>query len=421
MRSNMPNPNDFDDQDFDNQDFDNQDFDESDDDWDLDLDAHLGLERDESDEDIDYLIEDLADGAPFDELDDDELLASAGAAEPPMIRLERVLTALIAQPGQLDAHDIFALSDLSREGAAAVRAKWTAIPVERRRGLVHQLVELAEDDLDVHLGQLLRIALKDEDAKVREAAVIGLWEEIAPDLIGEFVQILNHDPARSVREAAAQALGPYILAGELDELDAALAMRVENALLAVLENPDEDLEVQCRALESIAYSGEIGVRQLIEDAYYAPDDEMRVSALVAMGRSADVRWRGLVRAELQNPAVEMRMQAAVASGELDAKVALPDLLALLSDHEPSVRMATIFALGRIGGKDAVDALQTVLIGDDAKEAAAAEMALEEMSFYADPEAVALFDERLDEDAGWDDDPLDDWYDNDELDLGDYEE
>ena len=44
-----------------------------------------------------------------------------------------------------------------------------------------------------------------------------------------------------------------------------------------------------------------------------------------------------------------------------------------------------------------------------------------MSFYADPDAVSLFDERLDEDADWDDDPLDDWYDNDDLDLGNYEE
>ena len=402
-------------------DFNQQDYDESDDDWDLDLDDDFDLDQDDSEDDIDYLIEDLADDAPFDELDDDELLASAGASEPPMIRLERVLTALITQPGQLDPHDIFALSDLSREGAAAVRAKWTAIPVERRRGLVHQMVELAEEDLDIHLSQFLRIALRDEDARVREAAVKGLWEEIAPDLIGEFVQLLKHDPDRDVRAAAAQVLGPYILAGELDELDASLAMRVENALLSILENPDEDLQVQCRALESIAYSGEIGVRQLIEDAYYAPDDEMRVSALVAMGRSADVRWRGLVRAELQNPSMEMRCQAAIASGELEAKVALPDLLMLLSDPEQQVRMATIFALGRIGGKDAVDALQTVMIGDDVEEAAAAELALEEMSFYADPDAVSLFDERLDEDADWDDDPLDDWYDNDDLDLGDYEE
>ncbi|MEZ4718856.1 MAG: hypothetical protein R2851_22585 [Caldilineaceae bacterium] len=32
------------------------------------------------------------------------------------------------------------------------------------------------------------------------------------------------------------------------------------------------------ALESLAYSGEIAMRQLIEDAYYAPEEEMRISA-----------------------------------------------------------------------------------------------------------------------------------------------
>lgn len=393
-----------------------------DEDWELDFDDLDAESNDEPEDEIDYEIEDLTALDPYDALDEEELLATISASsEPPLVRLERVLTALITQPEQLDPKDIFALSDLSREGAAAVRSKWSAIPVERRRGLVGQLVELAEEKVDIHLGRLLRIALKDEDAAVREAAVNGLWEEIEPDLIGEYVQMLHHDPARSVREAVARALGPFILAGELEELDASLAMRVENALLSILENRQEDLLVQCRALESIAYSGEIGVRQLIEDAYYAPDDEMRVSALVAMGRSADVRWRGLVRAELQNPAADMRVQAAIASGELEARGALTDLLALLTDPERSVRMAAIFALGRIGGKDAVDALQTVMIGGDEEEVAAAELALEEMSFYVDPEAVSLFDERLEENEDWEDDPLDDWYDSDDLNFGDYEE
>ncbi len=48
-----------------------------------------------------------------------------------------------------------------------------------------------------------------------------------------------------------------------------LRMRAEESLLAVLNNEEEPLEVRRRALESIAYSSEAGVRQLIEDGYYS--------------------------------------------------------------------------------------------------------------------------------------------------------
>ncbi|MEZ4674361.1 MAG: HEAT repeat domain-containing protein [Caldilineaceae bacterium] len=187
--------------------------------------------------------------------------------------------------------------------------------------------------------------------------------------------------------AAAATLGSYVLAGELDELDSAFAMRTEEALLAVLQNPDEALLVQCRALESIAYSGETGIRQLIEDAYYSPEEELRISALVAMGRSADTRWRGLVRAELQNPSPQMRVEAARACGELEVQKAEPELIELLADEEQLVRLSAIFALGRLGGRRAQDALRIIANGDDGIDAEAADLALEEVLFYGDSEVT----------------------------------
>ena len=193
---------------------------------------------------------------------------------------------------------LYALSDLSLHDFEMLRDEWSLIAVDRRRMAVEQLVERAREDISLQLGRLLRLALTDDDAGIRQIAIEGLWDDEQGDLIGPFVYLLDNDPEEAVRAAAAAALGPYVLAGELDELDAALAMRAEEALLSILNDETEPLAVQCRALESIAYSGETGVRQLIEDAYYSPYEEMRISALYAMGRSADVRWRGLVHAEL---------------------------------------------------------------------------------------------------------------------------
>jgi HEAT repeat protein len=241
---------------------------------------------------------------------------------------------------------------------------------------------------------------------VRQVAIQGLWEETSEDLVGPFVQLLLNDPSQSVRAAAAAALGPFVLAGELEEIDASQAMRAEEALLAVLHSDTELLEVQCRALESIAYSAELGVRQLIEDGYYSPYEEMHASALMAMGRSADTRWRGAVRAELDNPTAEVRAEAARACGELEARAALPELLELLGDEAKPVRLAAMFALGRIGGKDAEEALAAMTLSEDPDEVEAAELALEEVTFYGDPDAIPLLDEQ-EADWDWDEEP-DDW-------------
>jgi HEAT repeat protein len=251
---------------------------------------------------------------------------------------------------------------------------------------------------------------------VRLRAVEGLWEDVEPDLIGPLVQMLANDRAAEVRAEAARSLGPFILAGELEEMDAALSMRAEEALLAALHNDREALGVRCRALESLAYSGEAGVRQLIEDAYYAAEEEMRVAALTAMGRSADIRWRSVVRAELQSPSPAMRAEAAWACGELEAHNAVNDLVELLLDDAQVVRLASIYALGHLGGRDAKNALGVVAAGEEPIEAQAAEQALEEMLFYADDQGVALYEELEDEEEDLDNEPWDPWYEGAEDDL-----
>lgn len=315
-----------------------------------------------------------------------------GGFPKPRFTVQELMKYLVTGTETITGDDLFVFSDLSRQDAALVRQEWLLITPEQRQALVHALVELATEDLDWQLGRFLRIALEDPDATVRRYAIEGLWEETEADLLGPLIQLLYHDKSEEVRAAAAGVLGTYVLAGELDELDASLAMRAEEALLAILHNPAEPLAVQARALESIAYSGETGVRQLIEDSYYSPDEELRISALVAMGRSADTRWRGLARAELQNPSPLMRAEAARACGELEAKKAEPDLLGLLLDEEQVVRLAAIFALGRLGSARAREALRTLTASEDAIDAEAADTALEEMLFFAGAEDITLLDD-----------------------------
>lgn len=356
------------------------------------------------------------------ELMDDYLMMEVPERAPvPSWSLEKLLQQLIVAPEEVSFNEYFALSDLTRAQAETVRQLWPSIDAASRRRIVDLLTRSAEEFLDVDLSVFLLSILDDPDASIRQMALETLdANEPTPEMLGPIIYRLQHDSVDEVRAAAAAALGHYVLAGELDELDAALAMRAEDALVAVLTDPTEPLIVQCRALESIAYSGEVAVRQFIEDAYYSPFEELRVSALTAMGRSADIRWRRMVRAELRNPSPAMRVEAALACGELEAKAALSDLLELLSDSERSVRLAAIFALGRLGGKQARRVLEEFAAGEG-EEAQAAEMALEEMLFYAGAEAMAipLFDEEEEEDFD-EIDPWEAWEDDEDEDLGEYE-
>ena len=302
------------------------------------------------------------------------------------------------------AQQLVALSDLSLADSRRVRVAWSTISDARRLHVVRSLVEESVANLHMELGRLLRLALTDPLPDVRILAIRGLWEDREADLVGPLIHILNNDPYDIVRAAAADALGAFVLAGELDELSPALAMRAEDALLAVLHADTEPLNVQVNALESIAFSGETGIRELIEDCYYSPYDEMQVASLRAMGRSADVRWRSTAQAELDSPEPEMRAAAARACGELEARDALEDLITLLADESDPVRLATIFALGRLGGRQAKEMLNAMSSSDDADEAQAAADALEETLFYGDGQGAALLDESPE---NWEDE-ADDW-------------
>lgn len=319
----------------------------------------------------------------------------------PDIDMEDLLYQLGDEQREIPDEHLTVFADLSQADAALVRTRWADVPAARRRWAVRQLLEQYVDELHINLDRFWRIVLHDEDAQVREGAVRGLMGEVFEDLVGSLVQLVVNDPSEDVRTVAASALGAYVLAGELDELDAAPAMRAEEALLDILHNEDEPLDLRCRALESIAFSGEVGVRQLIDEAYYAADEELRVSALVAMGRSADIRWRGKVCAELRNASPAMRAEAAYACGELEAHDGLRDLLELLDDHDETVRLASIFALGRLGGEEARAALQSLAAAPESVESEAAEQALEELQFFAQADSIPLLNELPDDLADMD--------------------
>ena len=241
------------------------------------------------------------------------------------------------------------LSDLHAQPLSRFCAAFDTFPVKLRRRLVHSLVELAESSFEVDFGAIFRHCLQDSDAVVRAAAIEGLWEDASLPLISPLVSLLRTDPSPQVREAAATGLGLFVLAGQMEELDAPTAERIVDDLLATVSRQDEAIDVRRRALESAAYSGSPEVSEALGLAYSEDDEAWRISAVLGMGRTCDRRWKEILIEELESSSAAMRYQAAIACGETSLADSVPLLGTMLHDPDRQLAEAAIWALGQIGG------------------------------------------------------------------------
>jgi HEAT repeat protein len=293
---------------------------------------------------------------------------------------EKLLQQIGDTESRLSISSLYSLSGMNRTEAMLFQKAWPLIAVDRRRQIINFLVEIAEASFEVDFSQVFRFCLGDEDERVREAAIEGLWEDDDTALINPLITLLRDDPSISVRAGAATSLSRYILLGELDKIKAQPFALVREALLEIIHSPFEDLEVRRRAIESIAYFSEEGVRNIIEAAYYDEDEKMRISAVFAMGRSADPYWSDLVMSELESSSPEMRYEAAMACGELELSAATPLLANLVNDPDREVQEAAICALGQIGGDEARRILYICYEEGDQFLQEAVEEALEQLEF-----------------------------------------
>jgi HEAT repeat protein len=298
----------------------------------------------------------------------------------------------IAVEKELHTSSLYIFSKMNQEALNDFKEVWPTISIQRRRDIMQELVEISEANFEVYFDPVFLLGLGDEDAEVRASAINGLWEAENPALIAPLIHLLRADEAVIVRAAAATALGKFVYLGEVEEINHSQSTLAEEALLETIRQGGEELEVRRRAVESIAYSSQPGVAEIIENAYYDDDEKMQISAIFAMGRSADSQWRSQVIAELENDNSEIRFEAARACGELEASEAVPRLVEMIEeDPDLQVQEMAIWALGRIGGPLAREALEEYLESEVESIALAAEEALDEINLFSDSLTLFEFD------------------------------
>lgn len=304
---------------------------------------------------------------------------------------DEVIAALRDEAKPFPARYLYRLSGLEGEELGLLTRIWPDLSTTRRLGLLEDLEMLADSNTMMHFDAVNRIALGDEDARVRLTAVRSLWPSEQPALVPRLFDLLDHDDNTEVRAQAAAALGRFVYLGEVGHIPEATLKQIEDRLLDIMES-DEDEFVQRRALESLGYSSRAEVPDLIEEAYESDDDEWIGSALFAMGRSADDRWAPVVIERLDDPSVELSREAARAAGELELDEALPALVDLLQDEDSEVRLVAAWSLSQIGGNGVAEALEELLERtEDEDETDLVENAIENLALTQEMNDLNLLD------------------------------
>jgi HEAT repeat protein len=286
------------------------------------------------------------------------------------------------------------LSDLGRLQIREFLGVWRKLPALTRRELLGRMEEEARANFELDFTAIARVTLDDADGGVRMHAIRTLWECEDPKLIDRFLKLLEKDPEADVRSAAASALGVFVEGAELEKIPSLLGAKIVDRLKAVAGGKDV-LDVRRHAVESIGYSSEPGVREVLETAYRSSDELMMSSALFGMGRSADSRWSDTILKELVSRSPALRAEAARAAGGLNLNKSVPLLIELLDDSDGNVRWNAIYALGEIGGDPARRALEKLQAHSDGDEWDRIEEALENAEFQDSVGELPLLE--LDED------------------------
>jgi HEAT repeat protein len=285
---------------------------------------------------------------------------------------------------QLKVTDLQRLSSPPPERRDALAARWPSIDVRRRRRIVQELEDLAEDNVEFNFDTVFQLGLSDEDADVRRESIKALWEHDGTDVIDQILRLLESDADAGVRAEAALALGRFVMLHEEGRLRDRYFDAVESGLRATLDRSDETVDVRARALEAIGSHNEQWVRDAIRHAYESDLHRLKVSAVNAMGRSCDDRWLPLLVRELSSDDPEVRYEAAVACGTVADERAIPHLVKLVLDPDDEVKQAAVMSLGEIGGSQAKAALLLLLESDSEATRESASDALAALDFEEDP-------------------------------------
>jgi len=308
------------------------------------------------------------------------------------VPIEDILSALLDTNNPFPSQFLPFFSDISEANLAEIIRIWDNLAVKRKVNLLADLERAMEGDTLLVFDDIARFALKDNDPNVRSKAIELLWESEDPGLAVEFSFLLEHDPDENVQVSAAEALGRFVLLGELDEIPSRIAKETRQVLFRVLSSHPAK-KIQQEIIKSLSYANLPEIGQEIGARFEDPDPTWQLAAIISMGRSANERWEESIIKMLNNPSLPHQIEAVRSAGELELSSARQILLEMLNNNiqDEDLRYQAIWSLAKIGGDEVRETLEKLLEDADSDdEADIIEMALEHLAFNDELPSLDIF-------------------------------
>jgi len=276
------------------------------------------------------------------------------------------------------ASSMFALREALSKDAADLLTQLEATP---QAGNVGELLAVLNRQVETAMRQgrlepamqivynVVRVEQKVEDPALRRQYGIALRRMITRpmlDVLSKLVQVPHLEDAASV---VLQRAGPDGMEVLLDLLATSNTINerrgVFNALVQMKEGQDQLIHMlshpQWFVVRNVAdIVGELGLESAIPALAKQldhPDERVRKQVALALAKIGTRGAAEPLRRVLRDTSAEVRRQAALGVGGRKASaLAMPLVVALEEEKDPEVVRELIFALGRIGSPDAVQAL-----------------------------------------------------------------
>ena len=271
-------------------------------------------------------------------------------------------------------------SDISFDDLSQIKGIWAGLSTDRKVHLLQHLLVLMESDTLISCDDFSKFAIEDQDPQVKCQAIALLWESNDIKLVPAYIEMLVANPDASVNAAAADALGKFVLLGELDEIPRETADAVRDALLTKYKVTTHDRTKQ-KVVESLGYIADDEITSLIKKASKDESKSWQLSALVAIAHSANEVWDKFVVEKLSEKDQDVLIEAIKAAGELEIASAKEPIIQILQESasDEEEHLQAILALSKIGGRDVRQILEELLeTSENTEETDLLEIALENM-------------------------------------------
>jgi HEAT repeat protein len=255
-------------------------------------------------------------------------------------------------------------------------------------------LESGDDTFLSNFDEDLKILVRDPDSEIRKKAISCLWDFPSKEAINLLFEILETERNEEVRSQIIVGFGRYVFELEDDEIfnDDELfdkyeseddtiprddLIRVKEHLIKIYDDKTASVDERRFALESLGFSSDESIQELIEQAYESSNKKMKQSAIFAMGRTGLKIWDKTLLQELSNTDRELLIEAIKACGNGCNEKAGKKIEQLTHSLDREIALSAIWALGQIGYKDGFERLSTLSMSKDREIKSVAENALEE--------------------------------------------